>query len=64
MQTYTALKPPVFLAALTQADGSRTSPTRVKMEIGSATVGGAVGRGNMIAPLQIYSNQAAGTSLN
>ena len=64
MQTYTALKPPVFLAALTQADGSRTTPTRVKMEIGGATVDGAVGRGNMIAPLQIYSNQAAGTSLN
>ncbi len=64
MQTYTALKPPVFLAALTQADGSRTTPTRVKMEIGGATVGGAVGRGNMMAPLQIYSNQAAGTSLN
>lgn len=64
MQTYTALKPPVFLAALTQADGTRITPTRVKMEIGGATVGGAVGRGNMIAPLQIYSNQAAGTSLN
>ena len=64
MQTYTALKPPLFLAALTQSDSTRTTPTRVKMEIGGATVGGAVGRGNMIAPLQIYSNQAAGTSLN
>jgi hypothetical protein len=64
MQTYTALKPPLFLAALTQSDSTRTTPTRVKMEIGGATVGGAVGRGNMIAPLQIYTNQAAGTSLN
>ena len=64
MQTYTALKPPLFLAALTQSDSTRTTPTRVKMEIGGATVGGAVGRGNMMAPLQIYSNQAAGTSLN
>lgn len=64
MQTYTALKPPVFLAALTQADGTRTGSTRVKMEIGGSSIGGAVGRGNMISPLQTYTSQSTGTSLN
>jgi hypothetical protein len=53
MQLYTMLKPPEVLA-------ERRSPTRVRMQMAapiggvygaSAPVGGAVGRGNMIAPL-------------
>ena len=43
MQLYTMLKPPEVLA-------ERRSPTRVRMQM-AAPIGGAVGRGNMIAPL-------------
>ena len=49
MQTYRALKPPPGIAELMNG-----SPTRVRMEMGvpgGLPVGGAVGRGNMIAPL-------------
>lgn len=45
-QTYLALKPPVVIASLRNAAAAENSPTRVRMQIG-----GAVGRGNMIAPL-------------
>ena len=53
MQLYTMLKPPEVLA-------ERRAPTRVRMQMAApvggvhgstAPVGGAVGRGNMIAPL-------------
>ena len=64
MQTYTALKPPVFLAALAQNDGTRTAPTRVKMEIGGANIGGALGRGNMMPPIKSYPTQSTGKILN
>ncbi len=47
MQTYRALKPPSGIADL--MNSSNNSPTRVRMEMGGP-VGGAVGRGNMIAP--------------
>jgi soluble lytic murein transglycosylase-like protein len=45
MQTYQALKPPVAIAELRNAN-SANSPSRVRF-----TMGGAVGRSNMIAPL-------------
>ena len=45
-QTYLALKPPVVITSLRNAAAAENSPTRVRMQIG-----GAVGRGNMIAPL-------------
>lgn len=52
MQTYRALKPPSSLVAFRNEDG-HGAPSRVRMEmdgtIGGAN-GGAVGRGNMIAP--------------
>lgn len=67
MQTYLALKPPPVMAEIrkltTQAPvsasaataasipGTTASPTRIVMQMGGAPVGGAVGRGNMIAPL-------------
>jgi soluble lytic murein transglycosylase-like protein len=51
MQTYQALKPPLAIAELRNAGAvattvTTTSPTRVRF-----TMGGATGRGNMIAPL-------------
>ncbi|MEQ1536018.1 MAG: lytic transglycosylase domain-containing protein [Burkholderiaceae bacterium] len=46
IQTYLALKPPVVITSLRNAAAAENSPTRVRMQIG-----GAVGRGNMIAPL-------------
>jgi soluble lytic murein transglycosylase-like protein len=52
MQTYRALKPPASFAELRNSNGA---PSRVRMEMGGASTGGAVGgatgRGNMIAPL-------------
>jgi soluble lytic murein transglycosylase-like protein len=45
MQTYQALKPPVAIAELRNANSSN-SPTRVRF-----SMGGAVGRSNMIAPM-------------
>lgn len=46
MQTYRALKPPSAIAELRNG----ASPARVRMEMGGAS-GGAMGRGNMIGPL-------------
>jgi Transglycosylase SLT domain len=59
IQTFLAIKPPVTLliakaaekSVLTSSDSAtNTAPTRVRMQIGGL-VGGAAGRGNMIAPL-------------
>jgi soluble lytic murein transglycosylase-like protein len=46
IQTYLALKPPVVITSLRNAVAAENAPTRVRMQIG-----GAVGRGNMVAPL-------------
>jgi soluble lytic murein transglycosylase-like protein len=49
MQTYQALKPPVAIAELRNSNAA-SSPSRVRFTMGGA-VGGATGRGNMIAPI-------------
>jgi soluble lytic murein transglycosylase-like protein len=46
IQTYMALKPPVVIASLRSATAAENTPSRVRMQIG-----GAVGRGNMVAPM-------------
>ncbi len=46
VQTYLALKPPVVLASLRNAAETESTPNRVRMQMG-----GAVGRGNMVAPM-------------
>ena len=46
IQTYLALKPPVVIASLRSATTTESTPSRVRMQMG-----GAVGRGNMIAPM-------------
>ena len=46
IQTYLALKPPVVIASLRNAAAAENTPTRIRMQMG-----GAVGRGNMIAPM-------------
>ena len=46
MQTYQALKPPAVIAGLRNATAAENTPNRVRMQMG-----GAVGRGNMVAPL-------------
>ena len=46
VQTYLALKPPVVIASLRNAAETESTPNRVRMQMG-----GAVGRGNMIAPM-------------
>lgn len=46
IQTYLALKPPVVITSLRNAAAAENAPTRVRMQIG-----GAVGRGNMVAPM-------------
>jgi soluble lytic murein transglycosylase-like protein len=51
VQTYLALKPPVVITALRNAAAAENTPTRVRMQMGGATLGGAVGRGNMVTPL-------------
>ncbi len=50
VQTYLALKPPVVITSLRNAATAENAPNRVRMQMGGA-VGGAVGRGNMVAPL-------------
>jgi soluble lytic murein transglycosylase-like protein len=59
MQTYQALKPPLAIAELrnagaTAATATTTSPSRVRF-----TMGGATGRGNMIAPLATADSTTA-----
>lgn len=51
IQTYLALKPPVVITSLRNAAAAENAPTRVRMQMGGATLGGAVGRGNMVMPL-------------
>jgi hypothetical protein len=51
VQTYLALKPPVVITALRNAAAAENTPTRVRMQMGGANLGGAVGRGNMVTPL-------------
>ena len=51
VQTYLALKPPVVIASLRNAAATENTPTRIRMQMGGATLGGAVGRGNMAAPM-------------
>jgi Transglycosylase SLT domain len=57
IQTYLALKPPLTLLQAKVAENfvvapsANTSPTRVRMQMGGAVVGGAAGRSNMPAPL-------------
>jgi soluble lytic murein transglycosylase-like protein len=46
VQTYLALKPPVVIASLRNAATTENTPSRVRMQMG-----GAVGRGNMVAPM-------------
>lgn len=46
MQNYQALKPPAVIASLRNATAAENTPNRVRMQMG-----GAVGRGNMVAPL-------------
>ena len=46
IQTYLALKPPVVITSLRNAAAAENTPNRIRMQMG-----GAVGRGNMIAPL-------------
>lgn len=48
-QTYQALKPPLAIAELRNLN-TASSPSRVRFTMGGA-VGGATGRGNMIAPI-------------
>ena len=50
VQTYLALKPPVVITSLRNAAAAENAPTRVRMQM-SGAVGGAVGRGNMVAPI-------------
>lgn len=51
IQTYLALKPPLVIASLRNAAETESTPSRVRMQMGGATLGGAVGRGNMVAPM-------------
>jgi Transglycosylase SLT domain len=60
VQTFLAIKPPVTLLQAKAAEKSLTTsaasatggaPSRVRMQMGGAVVGGAVGRGNMVTPL-------------
>jgi soluble lytic murein transglycosylase-like protein len=46
VQTYLALKPPVVIASLRNTAATESIPTRIRMQMG-----GAVGRGNMVAPM-------------
>jgi soluble lytic murein transglycosylase-like protein len=58
-QTYMALKPPVVITSLRNAAAVENTPNRVRMQFNGtangtsngSTLGGAVGRGNMVAPL-------------
>jgi soluble lytic murein transglycosylase-like protein len=46
VQTYLALKPPIVITNLRQVAAVENTPTRVRMQMG-----GALGRGNMVAPM-------------
>ncbi len=56
IQTYLALKPPVVITSLRNAAAAENTPTRVRMQMG-----GAVGRGNMVAPISAPVAAAAST---
>jgi soluble lytic murein transglycosylase-like protein len=58
MQTYRALKPPSAIAELRNG----ALPARVRMEMGGAS-GGAMGRGNMIGPLNAAPSLGPVTSM-
>lgn len=49
LQLYALLQPP---AALRSATPAPTVPTRVRVELGGAPAGGAIGRGNLPAPVR------------
>ena len=60
VQTFLAIKPPITLLqakaaekslAASSAGATNSAPNRVRMTMGGAVVGGALGRGNMISPL-------------
>jgi soluble lytic murein transglycosylase-like protein len=57
IQTYLALKPPLTLLQAKSAENpvvsssANATPTRVRIQMGGAVVGGAVGRSNMPVPL-------------
>lgn len=52
-QTYLALKPPVVITSLRNAAAAENTPSRVRMQMGGTTLGGAVGRGNMVSPIAL-----------
>ena len=58
IQTYLALKPPVVITSLRNAAAAENAPTRVRMQMG-----GAVGRGNMVAPIAAPVAAAASTTV-
>ncbi|MEN9984384.1 MAG: hypothetical protein RI918_2353 [Pseudomonadota bacterium] len=58
IQTYLALKPPVVITSLRNAAAAESTPTRVRMQMG-----GAVGRGNMVAPISAPVAAAASTTV-
>ena len=58
IQTYLALKPPVVITSLRNAAAAENTPTRVRMQMG-----GAVGRGNMVAPISAPVAAAASTTV-
>ena len=64
IQTYLALKPPLTLLQAKSVENpdfaasANTSPTRVRMQMGAAVVGGAVGRSNMPVPLATADSSA------
>jgi soluble lytic murein transglycosylase-like protein len=64
VQTYLALKPPVVIAGLRNAAAAENAPTRVRMQMGGATLGGAVGRGNMVAPMAAAESASSPSSQN
>jgi soluble lytic murein transglycosylase-like protein len=57
IQTYLALKPPVVITSLRNAAAAENSPSRIRMQMG-----GAVGRGNMVAPISAPVAAAASTT--
>ena len=56
-QTYLALKPPVVITSVRNAAAAENTPNRVRMQFNGttngSTLGGAVGRGNMVTPLAV-----------
>jgi hypothetical protein len=54
VQTFLAIKPPVTLLQAKAGEkplAAGAAPARIRMQMGGPVVGGAVGRGNMVAPL-------------